>query len=264
MFDYERLIDQLSELREESYATFSSSLLPGTSSIWGIRLPNLRKIAKEMRKVDVREYLVQVRHEFFEETMLMGFVIGIMEESKYPKEEILYWVKEFLLHIDNWSICDSFCTSLKIATREPDQIFEMLLDLLHSNTTLSNSFIERQQEAPILIITEGKEFTIRFVIVMWLIYYTNEKYVNTVIENLLKIKSNHYYVNMAIAWCYSMIYLEFPEIVERNLKLNYENQVRLSSSELFVHNKTISKICESLQVEENQKNYVKSLKIKRK
>ncbi len=261
MYDYERLMNQLNALQEESYASFSSSLLPGISSVRGIRLPNLRKIARQISKGDVREYLVQVRHEFFEETMLMGFVIGLMEESQYPMEEILHWVQKFLLYIDNWSICDSFCTSLKIATREPEQIFKMLLDLLETNTKSTTPSIE-YQEASFLIVDEGKEFTIRYVIVMWLIYYINEKYVNTINEKLLRIKSNHYYVNMAIAWCYSMIYVHFPEIVEHNLKLNYEFQNRLSTSELFVHNKTISKICESLQVKENKKEFVKSFKIK--
>ncbi len=264
MFDYKRLIDQLSELREESYAAFSSSLLPGSSSIWGIRLPILRKIARQMKKIDVREYLVQVRHKFFEETMLMGFVIGMMEESKYPMEEILYWIQEFLLHIDNWSICDSFCSSLKITTREPELIFEVLLNLFNSSTTLSNPSAGQQHETPVLFIMEGKEFTIRFVIVMWLIYYLNEEYVYSINENLLRIKSEHYYVNMAISWCYSMIYVQFPKVVEKNLQLGYGNRTKLSSSEIFVHNKTISKICESLQVEENQKKYVKTLKIKEK
>ncbi|MDD5937068.1 MAG: DNA alkylation repair protein [Clostridiales bacterium] len=260
MFDYEALLSQLNELREESYAAFNRKLLPGTSNIWGIRLPNLRKIAKQIKKMDVLDYFSQVKHEFFEETLLMGFVIGTMEESKYPLDEIQRTIESFLPHIHNWSVCDSFCASLKIAKSNPDAIFDFLKGIYDQS-------IKRNDQGCIfdnnrINIDEEQEYIIRFVIVMWLNYYIKDDYIDEVVARLLKIRSEQYYVNMAIAWCYSIIYISYPKVIEDYLKQNIVNQSNLVSSDLFVHNKTISKICESYQVEEERKKEIRSLKIK--
>ena len=51
--------EQLSLLAEPAYRDFSSSLLPGTEHILGVRLPALRKIARKLAKENWLENLAR-------------------------------------------------------------------------------------------------------------------------------------------------------------------------------------------------------------
>lgn len=68
--------EQLLALSEPEFQKFSSSLLPGTSNILGVRLPILRKLAKKIIRGDWRAYLASAQDQSFEEIMLQGMVIG--------------------------------------------------------------------------------------------------------------------------------------------------------------------------------------------
>ena len=100
----------LLSLAEEKYKNFSASLLPGVGSILGVRLPLLRKLAGRILKSDWEGFLRETKGEYFEETMLKGFVLAQCPIS--PEERILR-LKEFLPEIQNWSVCDSVCASVK-------------------------------------------------------------------------------------------------------------------------------------------------------
>ena len=63
---------QLLELAEPNYQQFTARLLPGVSNILGVRLPILRKIAKQIAKENWREFLKQDDEVYFEEVMLKG------------------------------------------------------------------------------------------------------------------------------------------------------------------------------------------------
>ncbi len=47
---------------------------------------------------------------YYEEVRLQGMVIGNINSNF---EETLYYVKRFIPKIDNWSVCDGFCSDLK-------------------------------------------------------------------------------------------------------------------------------------------------------
>lgn len=102
--------EQIFQLADEDYQKFSSKLLPTTNNILGVRLPQLRKLAKVIAKEDWRKFLVNSDVKYFEEIMLQGLVLGY---AKSDIEEILKYVADFVPKIDNWSVCDSFCTGLK-------------------------------------------------------------------------------------------------------------------------------------------------------
>ena len=104
--------EQLSLLAEPAYRDFSSSLLPVTEHILGVRLPALRKLAKE----NWLENLARCTQDSFEEIMLQGFIIGY---AKAPLPDILEQIAAFLPKINNWSVCDSFCITLKAAGENP-------------------------------------------------------------------------------------------------------------------------------------------------
>ena len=56
----DKIREQIVNLAEPSYQQFSSKLLPGTERIVGVRLPLLRKMAKQIiKKQDWQGYLEQ-------------------------------------------------------------------------------------------------------------------------------------------------------------------------------------------------------------
>ena len=55
MWSYEKteeIKSRLKELSEEKYRAFHSSLLPGVKNILGVRMPLIKKIAREIAKDD--------------------------------------------------------------------------------------------------------------------------------------------------------------------------------------------------------------------
>ena len=113
--------EKLSVLAESKYQKFSSGLLPGIHNILGVRLPELRKIAKKLAKDDWQGYLQNASDDSFEEIMLQGITIGYV---KSELSDILPYITIFVNKIDNWSVCDSFCSGLKLPKQYPKEMWE--------------------------------------------------------------------------------------------------------------------------------------------
>lgn len=116
----EKIRQQLEALADEEYRAFSSGLLPNTEHILGVRLPLLRKISRQIARAKWREYLQSANEDSFEEIMLQGMVIGCV---KCSIEERLSFIQSFIPKINNWSVCDSFCASLKFTRESPFVMF---------------------------------------------------------------------------------------------------------------------------------------------
>ena len=85
----EQIRDFLEKHAEKQFKDFTSSLIPGTDSILGVRLPVLRSLAKQLAKEDWRTYLKEARDDTYEEIMLQGLVIGYV---KAEMEELLEYL----------------------------------------------------------------------------------------------------------------------------------------------------------------------------
>jgi 3-methyladenine DNA glycosylase AlkD len=220
---------QLLELADEEYRQFSSALIPNISHVLGVRLPELRKMAKKIAREDWKAYIQQAESEYFEEIMLQGMVIGYV---KTDIDEILRYVADFVPKIDNWSVCDSFCTGLKFTKTNMEKVWDFL--------------------QPYLVSTE--EYEIRFGVVMLLDFYLEEAYLTQVLLLLDDIKHEGYYAKMAIAWAISICYVKFPEPSMTYLKDN--------SLDDFTFNKALQKITESYRVDQETKKVIRSMKRK--
>ena len=221
------LRDKLFELSDDKFKTFHSRLCPNTDNIIGVRLPLLRQIAKEIAKGDWRNFLSNSKEEYYEEILINGLVIAY---AKCDVEERLNYIESFVPKIDNWAICDSFCNTLKFVNKNKEIMWEFIQPYLKSYN----------------------EFEIRFAVVIILNYYITEDYIDLVLKTLDNIKHNGYYVKMAIAWAISMCFVKFEEKTMAYLKDN--------SLDDFTYNKSLQKICESLRVDKNTKELIKSMK----
>ena len=83
------LREKLYELADEKYKKFQSSLCPNVDDIIGVRLPDLRELAKNIAKEEPIEFLNTYKCEFYEEKMIYGLVIGYMKSDFQKRLEYL-------------------------------------------------------------------------------------------------------------------------------------------------------------------------------
>ena len=150
---------QLYDMVDVKYQKFQRNLLPRVSNILGVRTPALRKIAKQIAKGDWREYLEQSKHDYFEEDMLYGLVLGYVSVET---EERKQWVKRFFRYNHNWAVCDLCTGFFKFMKEEPEVWFQWLEERLKQ--ALSTE-MEGEKESDTAV---EAEYVIRFVVVAFL------------------------------------------------------------------------------------------------
>lgn len=212
---------------DEKYRAFHSNLCPGTENILGVRVPVIRKIAKELAKDNWRENYEKIGNEYYEEIMLQGMILGL---AKTDVEETKQYLIKYIPKIDNWAVCDTCCAGLKITAKNRETMWEFLQPYLKSE----------------------KEFEIRFGVVMLLDYYIIPEYLGKLFKTFDYIKHEGYYVKMAVAWAISICYIKFPKETDAYLKKN-----KLDN---FTYNKAIQKIIESYRVSDEEKQELRARK----
>ena len=220
---------KLFELADSKYKEFHSGLCPGTENIIGVRVPVLRKYAKELFDERTwKETFKQIDNEYYEEIMLKGMLIG--QAKKEDINTILQYVEKYVPNIDNWAICDVFCAGLKITNKYKKEVWNFIQKYLKSD----------------------KEFEIRFAIVMILDYYIEEEYLKEDFKIFDNIKHDGYYVKMAVAWAVSICLVKFYDETEKYLAE--------SKLDKWTYNKAIQKAIESYRISDDKKKHLRNMK----
>ncbi len=239
--------DALISMSEPEYQRFCAKLLPNTDNILGVRLPKLRKYAKEIKKIYGTKYLdIQAYNEYMEETLLQGMIIGNLKvEDGVSTDDIKSYIRDYIPGINNWSVCDSFCAGLKIAKNEPALMWEFIKPYFESD----------------------RAFDVRFGLVMLLNYYINDDHIDEVCHIFNNVgrrwadRSHEdldvYYVKMGLAWAISVFYVQYRDKGREYLEDMYEEPSILDD---FTYNKSLQKIVESHCVSDDEKLYIKSMK----
>ena len=113
-----KITEKLIELQDEKYREFNKKLCPDTKlEFLGIRVPVLRKLAKEITKNKNEEWkkFLNIDVKFFEERLLQGLIIGYADMSL---EEKLEYIEKYVPNVDSWALTDSFIPTLKIRKTE--------------------------------------------------------------------------------------------------------------------------------------------------
>ena len=246
------LVKKLLENQDLKYRDFHSSLLPNIDkkSIIGVRVPTMRKIAKEFvdsakdakgaAKIvpkDVAIFLDKLPHKYFEENQVHLFVVERIKNF----DECLRRIEQFLPYIDNWAVCDG--KSPKALLKDESQFLERIQAWLKSN----------------------HPYTVRFGVNMLMNYFLDErfdkrllKWVAAIDESLFnddgraECPTDRYYVQMEIAWYFATALAKqwdaaFPYIKGRKFSA-------------WTHAKTIQKACESYRITAEQKEILRKLK----
>ena len=158
--------------------------------------------------------------------MVQGLVISHIKDEKIFDK----YFKKFIKKIDNWAICDSFCSSCKIVEKHEDKYFTEAIELC----------------------LNSKEFISRVGLIIILDHFIKEENLPVIFDTLNKIISDKFYINMAEAWLVCEMYTKFPKETEKFLKKNNMNN--------FTQNKAISKIHDSFRVSAKEKELLKKYK----
>lgn len=187
----DELRERLKALAEPRFQAFAASLIPGEASILGVRIPMLRRlarqIARENRECIMAETSVpQSMEECMIRGMLPGYASGHISSDQRLKE-----IAAFVPLITNWSLCDSCCATYQFtrAHREPTWAFLQ----------------------PYLI--SEHEFESRFALVMLLNHFIQERaWVENIVLQLPQWPCCGYYAEMAAAWLLCEIHLRYPDL----------------------------------------------------
>lgn len=219
--------EELFKLQDVGYRDFQSKLIPNVNpdSVIGVRTPALRKYAKELAKrEDIGEFLDDLPHKYFDEKQLHAFVLSVMKDYG----ECMSRVNVFLPYVDNWATCDQM--SPKIFKKHRPELLEEIDNWLTSTET----------------------YTIRFGIGMLMEHFLDEDFKPDYLEQVAKVGSEEYYVNMMIAWYFATALAK-----QWDATVPYIENHKL---EKWTHNKAIQKSVESYRITPEQKVYLKSLK----
>ena len=206
------------------------------SEIIGIRTPILRDIGKKIAKISAENFLnlfeklfIKKKIKYHEEKVLYGFILGY---SKIDFQERLKRIDFFINIIDNWAVCDIVDSSFKFINKNKEDFY------IYLNSKLSATNPWEQ----------------RFIFVMLLAYYVEEKYLKDIFKICEQIKSDEYYVKMAKAWLLSVCYVKFRDKTYKFLEK--------TSLDDWTVNKSIQKVRESLRVTKEEKEKILVLKRK--
>ena len=188
----------------------------------GVRIPIIRDYAKNLSKNNSLDYLINdIDEEYYEEILLKGFIIG--NYKNLSLDELLNYIDNHLPKIKDWSMCDTFVTSLKITKKYLHQLWDYLLQKLNSKN----------------------EFDNRFALVMILNYYINDDYKEKIYEVIKNINNDAYYVKMANAWLLSYMFIKY---FDDTIKFINHNKI-----DIWTLKKGINKACESYRINDDKK-----------
>ncbi len=222
-----KMTHALFNLKDEKYKDFQSKLMPtiNKNTVIGVRVPKLRKIAKELLKSgEYLDFLSELPHEYYEENVLHSLILCEIADF----EECLHHTEAFLPFVDNWAVCDSLRP--KCFKKHKNELLEHIKIYLHSS----------------------HPYTVRFGIEMLTVHFLDENFDIDFLKTVSKIKSDNYYVNMMISWYFATALTKQYEST-----VPYIEEKKLPS---FVHMKTIQKACESLCINKERKQHLKTLK----
>lgn len=180
---YEDVVRELNANADAKYKDFIAKLVPTIEkdTIIGVRMGDLRRLAREIRKEENLDIFNEAKFYYREEKLLYALCIFKMSESFDKAMEAL---DEFLPYIDSWEVTDLVAGELIIKEAHREEAF---------------------QKAQSYLLSED-EYTIRLGLVIMNKKYNDAVHIEKILDALKSISLDAYYVNMAAAWLLCELY----------------------------------------------------------
>lgn len=224
--DYDDYISYLRHLEDAAYKEFNSRIIPGTSHMFGLRMPVIRKISKEILKGNYTDFIACKKGDYHEEIIIEGLVLSGISCGY---SELLGNMKYFAARIYNWAICDT------VSFKELKNHLEEFLGDIDYFIYNENPWVQR------------------FGFGCLMQFYLTDSYIDRVLEYVNSVDSDFYYVEMMQAWLIATAAAKQRDKTMAFLKSNNLND--------FTQNKAIQKMRESYRISKEDKEYI--LKFKR-
>lgn len=214
----------------------NKKLIPGGKPALGGKVPDIRKLAKEVVKecraggrsgVEYQYFMEYFPEDYLEEELLKAFVIGYVRDDI---ENVIACAEKFVPKIHDWCVCDAFCQTFSIARKHRKEVLEWVCKYIDSE----------------------KEFEQRVVAVLLMSHYLVDDYYEQVLEIMNRLKQEGYYTKMGVAWCVATAYAKYREATRQFLKNNELDD--------WTYNKSIQKMIESYRVPEEDKPMLREMK----
>ena len=218
---------RLEGLKDEKYKEFNEKLKPSKSRTIGVRMGEIRKIAKELSKGGFREYVLSLdESDFYEERLIAGMSIFY---SKAEAEEKLKLTKKTVPFIDGWATCDSICSTMKLKEKEKPLFWDYVIECAYS----------------------GDEFRARYGLVTMLNVFIDDEHIDEILKIADSMKYVGYYDAMAAAWL-------IAECMARQEEKTFEF-MKDNSLDVWVYNKAIQKMRGSYRISDERKYELKKM-----
>jgi len=218
--------NKLLEYADSEYAKFEAKLAPTISaeSCLGVRVPNVRKIAKEISGTQEADaFMSELPHRYYDENMLHSVLISGMKNYDRCVAEL----ERFLPYVDNWAACDTLRPAVFMKNKA--------------------KVIEKVREW----IASSEVYTCRFGIDMLMTYFLDKDFKEEYLKLPASVTSDEYYVKMMVAWYFATALTK-----QWDAAVTYIEKHALPD---WTHRKTIQKACESYRITPEQKTYLRTL-----
>ena len=213
---------------DQKYRDFTLPLIPNVDekTFIGVRLPILKKYAKELNDKDRDIFLNSLPHLYHEENLLHALILSYIKDY----DEFIHRIDIFLPYVSNWAVCDSICN--KYLNKHLDKLIKEIYSWLKSKEV----------------------YRVRYAVKCLMNCYLGDEFKDEHLLKVEEVKLDDYYVKMMVAW-----------YLATGLAKNYDSFIKPIEEKKFdkvIHNKAIQKAVESYRVSEEHKTYLKSLKVK--
>lgn len=226
------ILEIIYQHQDEKYGDFLAKLVPTLprEKFIGVRSPEYKRILKEINEQcpeKIGSFMDQLPHKFHEENILQVCIINQIKDFDTAREKL----ENFLPYVDNWAVSDGVGS----------KVFD-------KNKNLLIPYIEKW-------INDEKPYTKRVAMLLIKKYFLQDSFKPEYLEWAASIRSEEYYVNMMIAWLFAdaLIY-------QWDYAISFLTDHKM---DVWTHNKAIQKAIESFRITDEQKQYLRSLKIKK-
>ena len=219
--------ERLAECGSEEYRDFQSRIVPNVpkDTIIGVRTPDMRRIAKEIRGTgEAEEFLAALPHGYYEENLVHFFLISMIKDF----DECIKSVETFLPYVDCWPVCDQ--STPKVFSKNHEKLLPYIKKWIASDHV----------------------YTARFGIRMLMNEFLGDDFKPEYPEWVASVEGEDYYIKMMVAWYFATaLAKKYDETVV------FIEERRL---EPWTHKKAIQKAIESFRVTDEHKEYLRTLR----
>jgi len=229
---HDDIVMKLTKLAEgnEAYAEFNKHIVNTKMPVIGVRVPDLRRLARELASdvnaADISE-LLTVQDESFDYVLLCGLLIT---HARLDDHTAIDLTKQYLPRVDSWAHIDVFIE--KKRRFAGDSWWNFALECLQSEA----------------------EFTVRYGVVSLMTNFLDEAHIDQVFAALRDITHDGYYVKMALAWLYATAAVNFFELTLAELENGH--------IDTWTRNKAYQKMRESRRFTSEQQDVIAKYKAK--